>query len=546
MYTVLTFINYIFDSVRALFGLISPMFAEATDFKNWPVWMRVIIACVFIGAICFGLYLIGNIFQIDKWVTARSKTVQDFYLPIFFLLMLVFSWLVYGLWSLLAADTDAIEFPDILENWVEAKKRLAASGLEIGDLPVFLMVGMPEERLDPLFLATGVQGIIRTPSQGQPAIRIYAWEKAIFVVCPGASAWGQYCIALSSGGDVMQSGADNNPQNPAATLGPGEAFKEMDDQAKAQLNALLSKAARDQLSAEEQEELRILAEKANEESTRARNVQIPENERSLQTRRLRFLCRLIRNDRKPWCSINGVVVLVPWAALETDRLTDLGIGILNQELVTAREVFRQRYPTFAILVDLETAEGFEQFASMFHLDVRKRRIGQGLPLVPTLRAEEMRKVPDLAAKWIGTNVLPSWILKFLKFDPPTELRNSIGADVDFNRNLYHLLRAVYLRCPRLAQLLARGVPSVGGRDDLADAPMLGGCYLTATGSTTNRQAFVEGVFQRVVDAQGSVSWSPEALEEDSRLSRYATIGNIAAILLFIVCLGASFYLFRTS
>ena len=70
---------------------------------------------------------------------------------------------------------------------------------------------------------------------------------------------------------------------------------------------------------------------------------------------VRSLCRLIRDERRPWCPVNGLLVLVPWSATEVEETSRNGAGVLAGELAGVREEFRQRYPTFAMVTDLEAA-----------------------------------------------------------------------------------------------------------------------------------------------------------------------------------------------
>ena len=60
------------------------------------------------------------------------------------------------------------------------------------------------------------------------------------------------------------------------------------------------------------------------------------------------------------------------------------------------------------------------------------------------------------------------------------------------------------------------------------------------------QAFVAGVFQRVIDGQNQVSWSPQAFAEDASLSRWATIGYTALTLLVMAMIGAGYLLYKKS
>ena len=51
----------------------------------------------------------------------RSRTAEGpLLLPLLFLLLVLFSWLAYGLWVLFASGDEAAEFPDIQAAWAEA------------------------------------------------------------------------------------------------------------------------------------------------------------------------------------------------------------------------------------------------------------------------------------------------------------------------------------------------------------------------------------------------------------------------------------------
>ena len=94
--------------------------------------------------------------------------------------------------------------------------------------------------------------------------------------------------------------------------------------------------------------------------------------------------------------------------------------------------------------------------------------GQRYPLVPQLDPEESANHLGNVARWIGLSVLPRWILEFLKLEVTPDIRQTPGVSSEHNRNLYLLQRAVFERGPRLAGLLARGIPKAGGgQDELA-------------------------------------------------------------------------------
>jgi len=546
MTTVLAFFSGILNGVRALVGLVLPIFSEAADFRNWPGWLRVLIGLALLAGCCVGLYFIQKAVNLNYYLPKLPPTVRDYFLPMIFVLLVIFSWLAFWLWKLLTAEDDEAEFTDIREEWEEATARMSAAGIKIGDFPLFLVLGRPAAGLDSLFLAAGVKDIVRTPSlgaggKGDPSLRVYAWDEAIFVVCPGASAWGKFCVELTNPTDSFQSAAAEGGAPAGATLAPGTAFAGMDQGARAEMEALLSESSRRELTYEEQTRLRDLVEQLNSAPVALKKaVAISDEERSKLTRRLRYLCKLIRRDRRPWCPINGVLTVIPWTATDGNDLVNIGSGLLEQELMAARDVFQLRYPTFAVVSDLEVNRGFAEFRSGFRADMLKQRIGQRFPLVPVGKPEEITNLVAGVARWIGLSVLPRWILEFLRLENPSDPRRSAAQGAVHNRNLYLLMRAVFDRGPRLAELLSRGLPPVGGSDEMANVPMLGGCYLAATGRAEGEQAFVEGVFKRIIESQSSVSWSPEALAADARLKRLALLGYIFVVL-FALGSGAAVY-----
>ena len=550
MTTVLMFFGGIIQGIRALGGLVFPIFADAADFRSWPGWLRVLIGFALIVGLCVGIYYIQQAIPYFDRHLPTLQTLKPYFLVILFILLVIFSWLAYWLWMLLTAEDEEAEFPDIREEWEEAVKRMTSAGLGVGDAPLFLVLGRPAAGLDSLFLAAGVKDIIRTPSlgaggKGDPSIRVYAWEEAIFVVCPGASAWARFCVELTNPADTFQNPGASPAGTPVgATLPPGAVFAGMDPVSRAEMESLISEASRRDLTYEEQTRLRDLYEQSNAVTVTLRKaVILGDDERARLTRRLRYLCKLIRRDRQPWCPINGVLTVIPWSATDGNDLINVGSGLLETELSAARNVFQLRYPTFAIVSDLETNRGFVEFRSGFRPEMLKARIGQRFPLVPVGKPEEIANLVAGVARWIGLSVLPRWILEFLRFDTGDNPRRTTE-QANHNRNLYMLMRAVFDRGPRLAELLSRGLPAVGGYDDLATVPMFGGCYLAATGQKEQEQAFVEGVFKRVIESQSAVSWSPEALAADARLKRFAWFGYIAVVA-FAIAAGVAVYIMLT-
>jgi hypothetical protein len=68
------------------------------------------------------------------------------------------------------------------------------------------------------------------------------------------------------------------------------------------------------------------------------------------------------------------------------------------------------------------------------------------------------------------------------------------------------------RRERFGRVLTRGLAT-----DQSGPLLFGGCYVAATGKDPGRdQAFVAGVFRRLPESQNFVSWTDEALAEESQ------------------------------
>lgn len=530
MYTLYSLISNFASTLRSMIGLVLPVFSNAADFRNWPTWVRIGIGFLLLGGICYGAHWLQQYLGIsERLVNIPYRDLRPYYLVILVLLFVAFSWLVWVLWKLLVQEEEAAEFPDILSAWTEAVKRLETSGMKVGDAPLFLVIGAPAAGTDALLLAAGVKDIIRAPSRSDSPLRIYAWNDAIFVTGVGCSAWGALCGELTGQGETSWAG--DLGDNASKTIGAGGFMAGADPIARAEMDELLRLSKERDLNVAEQARLKQLAEELTNVSTAAKKkLAMPDDVILRGTRRLKYLCKLIRMERRPWCPLNGVVALVPWDATESEESVRLSSNVLYRDLAAAREILQMRYPTYSVVCDLETARGFNEFRNGFPAEVLKQRIGQRLPLAPDVDTDKVQLLISKASEWIGLSVLPAWILRFLRL----ESANARGTASDgqmHNRNLYLLMRGVFDRGPRLAQVLSRGLPNIGGNDLFSSVPLFGGCYLAATGRDGQSQAFVPGVFERILSTQNSVSWTPDAVAADVRLKRLTFAGYAGILLL---------------
>jgi hypothetical protein len=515
------FLAAIANAVRQAVGLILPVFAKAGDFRRWNRWVWRILHLILLCAILFGMWWLNKYFEFKTLLPSAPDAYRPFYLPTLFLLLYGLSWIGYWLWRLLGEEVAVAEFPDVDAAWTSAVRKLDVAGIRLGDAPLFLILGRPAAGDDALFGAAGITCDVRAPGSVDDPLRVFANRDAVYLTCSDASAWGLFARALA--GEIEEVATAGEP---AQSAGKTVRFIDLglSDSLVDEMRELLDIRNQRELKPEEAERLRMLAEQTNSPKAAKRRTGLSGDEAARGAKRLEFLGRLIRRDRRPWCPVNGILVLVPWAATESDDVTRNASSILHRDLSAAREAFQLRCPIFALVCDMEMAQGFAEFRRGFPPETLKARVGQRLPLVPDLSNQPAPALYERAVQWIGQTILPAGIMRFLRFDSPADPRKASNSAVH-NRNLYSLLREVYTRGPRLARILSRGL-AAGADSAPDDQPLFGGCYLAGTGRQAAEQAFVPGVFQRLLEDQSSVAWTSNALRDDARYRRLTVLGYL--------------------
>src|SRR5262249_5592781 len=132
-------------------------------------------------------------------------------------------------------------------------------------------------------------------------------------------------------------------------------------------------------------------------------------------------------DRWPYCPINGILLLMPFAATDTEQdALDAG-ATCQRDLATARRVLRVNAPTFLAVCDLEAAPGFTAFLGRFPEKQRLQRIGHRCPLVPSLdkrspkggmNGEARALMLESLAQWICGSVAPGHVYKHFALEDP--------------------------------------------------------------------------------------------------------------------------------
>jgi hypothetical protein len=330
---------------------------------------------------------------------------------------------------------------------------------------------------------------------------------------------------------LLADGGDDEDAGPAPS-GDGEsadddAFKTVRPGGKLKDVQAVLRRAREQgreLTEDEKGEIRVLmAEEESQKARRAPTMSLLKNtaEADRLTARFKHLCRLILRARRPYCPINGILLLVPFAASDRDEDASQTGSVIQQELAALRTHLQVRCPVLTTICDLEKAPGFREFVERFPADQRQRRLGQRLPLVPDIDPEKVPAMFDGGIAWMAQAMFPNWIYKLFRVEQ-TE-RDDVTALVEGNARLYQLMCELSTRHKRLSRLLVRALAS-----DTSAPPLCSGCYVAATGKDARKeQAFVAGVFRRLPENQDFVTWTDEALKEDADAQKWATYGYVA-------------------
>lgn len=499
MWNVLT---ALWSGIVGFFAVFLPLGKSAARWSVGPA-ARVALHIIVLVVILVGLFFLNRV------VFARDvgpAFIRPYWLPLIFALVYLLLWVTWWIWKLLQTEPEGSDFPDIDRAWDLATRALGQAGIRLGDLPLFLVLGRPQGPEEHLFNAAQLQLVVKqSPPEPQEPVHVYATREAIYVTCAGASLLGKHAANVALEGIDVQSAATADPWDESAdtkTLRPTGSDKKVIKK--------LSKMVGGKLSAMDRREIR-----------RESNFGMPDllknpPEVARLRARLAHLGRLIVRDRQPYCPINGLLVLVPIGGTDTEADAQLTANVCAGDLATVRRVLQMQCPILVVACDVEEVPGFPSFIERVPAKDRLGRLGQRFPLAsPELAGEALHDQIDKSIHYLCNSYLRDWVFRLFRVDAAG------GQDpIPTNTGLYLFLDEMRNRKKNLARVLTQGVAKDG------PVPLLyAGCYLAATGGDRDRdQAFVAGVFKRLVENQSYVSWTEQALAEDRKCQARANLG----------------------
>jgi hypothetical protein len=156
---------------------------------------------------------------------------------------------------------------------------------------------------------------------------------------------------------------------------------------------------------------------------------------------------------------------------------------------------------------------------------------------------EESAVPALVqqgVEWLCHSLLPSLVYNLFRVEMASGGGTAATEVTEGNLRLYTLVAELRERRKRLGRLLTRGLLL-----DKGGGFLFGGVYLAGTSADGNtEQAFVGGVFQRLIANQNHVTWTAEALATEARYRRWAALGCLGTLLLVAGGLALAYALWR--
>jgi hypothetical protein len=430
----------------------------------------------------------------------------------------------YALKLWLAGDISPFE--DIDMAWQAGIDQLERNGLDIAQVPIFLILGSSGEAQEKaLFAASRLSLNLREVPQGPAALHWYANPDAIYIVATNTSGLSRLAAVARAAGEEEKSRPAGFAPQPSAgpsirgTIvagGPEPGYGAMTQSGplpggpgpapppSAEIRGTMVASIRSSES--------VGAQDAGAGAS-GRAITLRPEEAAEQDRRLEYLCSLIRRARQPICPLNGILTLLPFGLIQHGPREGIEIQrTLKRDLSTILRVGKVRCAVTALVVGIEEEAGFRELVRRVGRDrAAVQRFGKGFSVSNPPLPERLEA---LCAHACGA--FEDWVYALF--------REKDSLSKPGNVKLYSLLcnirRNVQLR---LGNILVAAFGSEPEHESQGEPLLFSGCYFAATGETEDRQAFVKGVFDKLPEEQAELQWTEAGKTEDAKYESWAQV-----------------------
>lgn len=497
--------------------------AKLGDQRKLGAVIRWTLHFALLAAVLVGLGLLNWYCGLDRLIRAPWALLRAAWLPLVFLQLYVAGWFVWWLSRILRTRPEGSEWPDVDAAWKEATLSLERAGIDLQNVPVYLIVGRPAGTMRSLFDAAEVPlSVPQSPRNPNAPLHVFANSEAVYVTCAETSLLGRHASILQEHAASREAAASNHTgqddlddfagfSDDGPGLGQGKVGSDTEESLQSAVAMLV------------QEE--PAPKPAPLPATPLPRPSLLEQGDVLErtTSRLRHLCTLIARDRQPYCPVNGLLVLLPFAASDDELTSGQTAVLLERDLATIRESLEVRCPLITLVCDLETTPGGRELLKRFPEDQRHRRLGVSFPMLAQCDSENNPEMIRKGVRWTCQGLIPPLVYRLAR------IRSQQGGAGDeesrINRQLYRLVTQLRRRQSRLERILTRALCP-----DQESSWMPTGCYLAATGEDAVRgQGFAGGIFPQLVQVQNHVAWTRDALADDRTCRRLAVLGYVALV-----------------
>jgi hypothetical protein len=501
-------------------------------------------AALAVGVFMLLLMIVGTLLALRQPTAPDFATVlmrYTLWLAIFTIVTPPVVYLAVWLWG----EGRQSRFPDIDRAWRSGTAALAREGVAMAEAPVFLVLGIRNERQARAFMnASGLQFAIYGIPEGASPLYFFVakdysfhgetWSPVFVVVTDACQTSKLLAKASESGRDRLAKGPDDtvrpgemrSGQGAGTVVGAGAgdnlrgtmvadaspppAARQAAPRAAALGGTMVvgEDLGRTQVASEQAADLPLILDK---------------QEGSRQSNRLAHVCRLLSRGRDPFCPLNGVLVVTPFAMLRRglEQARHLAAAT-RHDLRTIQRDAQLRCPVISLIGGMEHEAGFgELVRRVGPARAIDNRIGKRFePWNPATR-DRMEALGVHAFSTLEDNV-------YERFKEPD------GYNKPGNGKMYGLVcrtRTWFLDA--LKEFLASAYAPQDAASE--ERPMLfAGCYFAATGEIEKMQGFLKGVLaDKLLETQDDLQWTEEAIREDAAREAWARAGMLASGLLVI-------------
>lgn len=536
-YYVRQFFDYLTMPIRAFFSAPGRVFASGKRVFGLSLPARVALFVAFFLIVCVAVsFIIFARTQGRPFLAAKMR-----YMAVIVVLVVVIPFVVYKLLKVWL-EGEVSPFADIEHAWNAGLAELKRHGLDITQIPLFLILGSEDEAQEKaLFDASRLSFNIREVPLGPAALHWYANPDGIYVACTRVgslslvAAWDKKRREEQKGrSQAAAYPPEADPLRGTIVAGGGMTSER---------EAAPARFGRDLPEASPPPDLRSVTIDFSKPPAMAESSGAPGPRLAVtledaveQQRRLEYLCQLVRRARQPICPYNGLLTLLPFGLLQRGaRDAALVEQAAARDLATLHHALQLRVPVVALVAGMEEESGFRELVRRVGRDrAINQRFGKGFELTNPPIPERLVALASHACGAFEDSI-------YALFKERNALAKQPG-----NTKLYSLLARIrhQLHEP-LANLLENVYGADLDKDPHAEPFFFSGCYFAGVGMTEDCQAFVKAVFDKLVQDQGELQWTSAARRRDrlyQGIAQFLYAVDFVLLALLIALVGYRFFL----